>query len=119
GSGVATVAAVGGMMIPEMKRAKYPPGYAATLTASGAFLGAIIPPSIPMVMYGFISNTSIGDLFIAGIIPGLLFIIGFIIINQIYVKKFDLKESEESQLTAGNEKRLRKIIMTGKTAFWA
>ncbi|WP_298825311.1 TRAP transporter large permease [uncultured Planococcus sp.] len=119
GSGVATVAAVGGMMIPEMKRAKYPAGYAATLTASGAFLGAIIPPSIPMVMYGFISNTSIGDLFVAGVIPGLLFIIGFIIVNQLYVRKFELRENEESQLMAGNEKRLRKIIVTGKSAFWA
>lgn len=119
GSGVATVAAVGGMMIPEMRRANYPAGYAATLTASGAFLGAIIPPSIPMVMYGFISNTSIGDLFVAGIIPGLLFIVGFIIVNQLYVRKFDLTENEESQLIVGNEKRLRKIIVTGKTAFWA
>ena len=119
GSGVATVAAVGGMMIPEMKRAQYPAGYAATLTASGAFLGAVIPPSIPMVMFGFISNTSIGDLFVAGIVPGVLFILGFIVANAIYTRRFDLTENEDSKLVEGNEKRLRKIFITGKTAFWA
>lgn len=119
GSGVATVAAVGGMMIPEMKRANYPPGYAATLTASGAFLGAIIPPSIPMVMYGFISNTSIGDLFVGGIIPGILFLIGFMIANKIYTSRFDLTEHIEKNPDKKEEKRLRKIFVTGKTAFLA
>lgn len=107
-------------MIPEMKRANYPAGYAAVLIASGAFLGAIIPPSIPMIMYGFISNTSIGDLFIAGIIPGLLFIIGFIIVNQYYTRRFDLNELEGTDVVNLEEtKRLRKIFITGKTAFWA
>lgn len=121
GSGIATVAAVGGMLIPEMKNSKYPAGYAATLTASAAFLGIIIPPSIPMVMYGFITNTSIGDLFIGGIIPGVLLIIGFSMINFYYSKRFDLKDMSETidnkQLVRLN--RIKKIWITGKTAFWA
>lgn len=120
GSGVATVAAIGGMIIPEMKRSAYPAGYAAALTASGAFLGSIIPPSIPMVMYGFISNTSIGDLFVAGMVPGILFIIGFLIFNSIAVKKFKLLESrDDGELAGGDTGKFRKIMLTGKAAFWA
>ncbi|MCW1927389.1 TRAP transporter large permease [Bhargavaea beijingensis] len=120
GSGVATVAAVGGMMIPEMKRSAYPAGYAAALTASGAFLGSIIPPSIPMVMYGFISNTSIGDLFVAGVIPGFLFVIGFLLLNILAVRKFSLRESEaEGAGWTADTGQLRKLMLTGKAAFWA
>lgn len=122
GSGVATVAAVGGMLIPEMKKAHYPAGYAATLSASAAFLGVIIPPSIPMVMFGFISNTSIGDLFIAGIIPGVLLIIGFFIVNAYYTSRFDLAEETEDEAKKIKEKdvtRLKKIMVTSKAAFWA
>lgn len=119
GSGVATVAAVGGMMIPEMVKSRYPAGYAATLTASASFLGVIIPPSIPMVMYGFISNTSIGKLFIGGILPGLLLIIGFFIVNLFYTSTFKLKQQAEQPDEFKNVTRIKKIIVTGKGAFWA
>lgn len=118
GSGVATVAAIGGMMIPEMKNAKYPAGYAAALTASGAFLGSIIPPSIPMVMYGFISNTSIGELFVAGVIPGILLITGFLLVNTLLARKFVLKESVTDD-DVEKSRKLRRIWLSGKAAFLA
>ncbi|URM15923.1 TRAP transporter large permease [Vibrio splendidus] len=71
-TGPATVAAVGGIMIPAMIKNGYDKGFAtAVVTAAGA-IGVMIPPSIPMVMYGVSAGVSIGDLFIAGIIPGIL-----------------------------------------------
>jgi len=73
-SGAATseAAAVGGIMIPPMKREGYPPAYAAALTAVGSLLGPMIPPSLPLILYGVLTGTSIGDLFLAGILPGVL-----------------------------------------------
>lgn len=73
-SGAATseAAAVGGIMIAPMKRDGYDPAYAAALTATGSLLGPLIPPSLPLILYGVLTGTSIGDLFLAGIMPGLL-----------------------------------------------
>jgi tripartite ATP-independent transporter DctM subunit len=72
GSALADASAVGSIMIPAMKRDGYDPAYAAAVTASAATMGPIIPPSIPMVIYGLFAMTSIGHLFIAGIVPGVL-----------------------------------------------
>jgi C4-dicarboxylate transporter DctM subunit len=72
GSGPATVAAIGGIMIPAMVRQGYDKKFATALVAAAGSLGVIIPPSIPMVIYGVVGSVSIGDMFIAGIIPGLL-----------------------------------------------
>lgn len=71
GSGPATVAAIGGIMIPAMVKEKYNAGFSSGVVASAGTLGIIIPPSIPLIIYGITTNTSIGDLFMAGIIPGL------------------------------------------------
>ncbi|WP_323039372.1 TRAP transporter large permease [Gemmobacter sp.] len=73
-SGAATseAAAVGGIMIPPMKRDGYDPAYAAALTATGSLLGPLIPPSLPLILFGVLTGTSIGDLFLAGILPGIL-----------------------------------------------
>src|SRR5690625_1682193 len=71
GSGPATVAAIGGIMIPDMVKEKYNAGFSSGVVASAGTLGIIIPPSIPLIIYGITTNTSIGDLFMAGIIPGL------------------------------------------------
>ncbi len=71
GSAAADTAAVGGVLIPEMKRAGYRPGFAAAVTAASATLGPIIPPSLLMIIYGGITGVSVGSLFIAGILPGL------------------------------------------------
>ncbi len=71
GSAVADAAGIGKIIIEMMvKTGKYTPGYAAAITAASATIGPIIPPSIPMVLYALISNTSIGYLFLAGIVPG-------------------------------------------------
>lgn len=72
GSGVATTAAVGGMAIPFMTSLGYDKVYSAALVATAGSLGVIIPPSIPFVTYGVVTGVSIGSLFIAGIIPGLV-----------------------------------------------
>ncbi|CAK7074019.1 tripartite ATP-independent transporter DctM subunit [Kerstersia gyiorum] len=75
GSSVATTFAVGAILIPAMARHGYPVPFAASLQAASAELGVILPPSIPMILYAVSTETSTGELFIAGVIPGLL--IGF------------------------------------------
>lgn len=72
GSSVATTFAIGAILIPAMVRHGYPIGFAAALQASAAELGVIIPPSIPMILYGVAAEVSIGELFVAGFGPGLL-----------------------------------------------
>ncbi|MBM1219825.1 TRAP transporter large permease [Ponticoccus sp. SC2-23] len=73
GSAVADAAGIGKIIIQMMtKGGRYPGGYAAAITAASATIGPIIPPSIPMVLYALVSNASIGSLFLAGILPGLM-----------------------------------------------
>jgi tripartite ATP-independent transporter DctM subunit len=72
GSALADAAGPGKLEVDMMIKAGYKPGFAGALSATSAIIGPIIPPSIPMVIYGVVSNTSIGYLFIAGVIPGLL-----------------------------------------------
>lgn len=72
GSSVATTFAVGSVLIPALLRYGYPIGFAAALQATSAELGVVIPPSIPMILYGVATQTSIPELFIAGFGPGLL-----------------------------------------------
>ncbi len=72
GSAVADVAALGSVLIPAMKRKGYPTPFAAAVTSSSATLAVIIPPSIPMILYGVMSSSSIVELFVAGIVPGVL-----------------------------------------------
>ena len=72
GSAAADAAAVGSVMIPAMAKKGYDRPYAAAVVASAGTIGVIIPPSIPMVLYAFVSGVSLGDLFVAGAIPGIL-----------------------------------------------
>ena len=72
GSALADAAGPGKLEVDMMLKAGYQPGFAAALTAASAIIGPIIPPSIPMVLYGVVSNTSIGYLFMGGVVPGLL-----------------------------------------------
>ena len=72
GSAVADVAALGSILIPAMKRKGYPTPFAAAVMSSAATLAVIIPPSIPMILYGVIAGSSVVELFVAGIIPGVL-----------------------------------------------
>jgi len=72
GSAVADVAALGSILIPAMRRRGYPRAFSAAVTSSAATLAVIIPPSIPMILYGVMSDSSIVQLFVAGIVPGVL-----------------------------------------------
>ena len=72
GSAAADTAAVGAIMIPAMKKSGYRSDFAAAIQASGGSIGVIIPPSIPMIIFGFITGASVGRLFVAGILPGIL-----------------------------------------------
>lgn len=72
GSGPATTAAIGSIMIPAMIKDRYDNGFSAAITSSAGGIGVVIPPSIPMIIYGITSETSISALFVAGVIPGLL-----------------------------------------------
>lgn len=91
GSGPATVAAVGGIMIPAMIQSGYDKKFASAVVAASGALGVMIPPSIPMIMYGTSSGTSVGNLFIAGIVPGIVIAIGLIICCYIYSKRHNYK----------------------------
>lgn len=87
GSGPGTVAAVGGLMIPAMARDGYGEDYAAAVAATGGTLGILIPPSNPMIIYGVLASVSIGDLFIAGVLPGILLGLGLIAVSVWLARK--------------------------------
>lgn len=72
GSGVADVIAIGSMLLPAMKRSGYHQGFSSALVGTASSVGTVIPPSIVMIVYGTTSNTSVGKLFMGGLIPGLL-----------------------------------------------
>ena len=87
GSAAATVSAIGSFMVPMMKEKKYDTAFAAALISASGTIGCIIPPSIPFVVYGVITGTSVSDLFIAGIIPGLLIGISLMLVSYYYAKR--------------------------------
>lgn len=95
GSAPATVAAVGGIMIPAMVRQGYDRTFSAAVVAAAGSLGVIIPPSIPMVIYGTSASASIGDLFMAGIIPGLIIGAALSVYAYYYAKKKGYKGNGE------------------------
>ena len=86
GSSVATTFAIGAILIPALIKHGYPVGYAAALQATSAELGVIIPPSIPMILYGVSAEVSIGELFIAGFGPGLLIGCALMLFVYVYCK---------------------------------
>lgn len=83
GSAVATTSAIGSFMIPAMKEKKYDVGFSASLAAAAGTVGVIIPPSIPFVIYGVVTGVSISDLFIAGLLPGIL--MGLLLLATCYL----------------------------------
>ncbi|OIJ14043.1 C4-dicarboxylate ABC transporter permease [Anaerobacillus arseniciselenatis] len=96
GSGPATVAAIGGIMIPAMVRQGYDKKFATAVVCAAGSLGVIIPPSIPMVIYGVVGSQSIGNMFIAGIFPGIIVAAGLIIWTYIYSRKKGYRGMEKS-----------------------
>lgn len=83
GSAVADTSAIGSVLIPAMKKEGFPSSYAAAVTAASSTIGPIIPPSIPFVIFGLLANISIGDLFLAGVFPGVL--MGLFLLCSSYV----------------------------------
>ncbi len=123
GSGMATTAAIGGMMIPEMKKRGYDPAYAATLVCFGGTVGPIIPPSLSFVLYGATTKTSVPDLFKAGIIPGIMIGLTFLVVNVIICKRrgIDVREKSDQKIPLKEfwGKRLRRLGRATKDGFWA
>lgn len=86
GTSSAAVAAVGGVVIPQMEKQGYSRGYATGLLAVSSVLGQLIPPSVPMILYGFVTMTPITAAFLAGVGPGILTVIIYIIVNYFMVR---------------------------------
>ena len=97
GSAVADVAALGSVMIPQMKKRGYSGPLAAAITSSSASLAIIIPPSIPMIVYAVSANTSVEQLFVAGIVPGLIGAIGLMSVAWAFAVRYDLPTEEAFQ----------------------
>lgn len=91
GSGPATVAALGVILVPAMIKSGYSPAFSAALMAASGAIGVVIPPSITFVVYGSIADTSIGDLFISGVLPGILMGVAFCIAALLIGRKVNLK----------------------------
>lgn len=112
GSAPATVAAIGGLMVPAMIERGYDKGFSLAIIATSGCLGVIIPPSIPMVIYGTTTGASVGTLFIAGIGPGLLFCFALCLYSYLVAKKKGWK---------GNGKKfsIKRVGVELKKAVWA
>lgn len=107
GSGPATAAAIGGIMIPAMMKQGYGAEYSATLLASGSTIGPVIPPSIPMIMFAVTIGCSTTTLFMGGVIPGIMMGIGLIVYNKLYSKKHNYRGKPSS---GGTMKAVREGI---------
>ncbi|MEC5423269.1 TRAP transporter large permease [Virgibacillus sp. C22-A2] len=113
GSGPATVAAMGSIMIPEMRAKNYGAGFSAAVTASAGAIGIIIPPSIPLVLFGVVGGVSISSLFMAGIIPGVLIGVALMVASYIIIRK-------KGDVEAPNEKiSFKMVIKAVYDAKWA
>ena len=110
GSGPATVSAIGSFMIPAMRERKYHGDFAAALTAAAGTIGVIIPPSIPFVIYSVVALTSIGDMFIAGVIPGVLIGLALMIVCYFTAKKRNYLSSKEPPTLAHVGKAFKESI---------
>ena len=112
GAAPATVAAIGGLMVPAMIERGYDKGFSLAIIATSGCLGVIIPPSIPMVIYGTTTGASVGTLFIAGIGPGLLFCFALCLYSYLVAKKKGWK---------GNGKKfsIKRVGVELKKAVWA
>jgi C4-dicarboxylate transporter DctM subunit len=96
GSSAATVAAIGSIMLPALIKEGYSEDFALATVASAGFLGIIVPPSIPMVIYGLASGTSVGEVFLGGFIPGFLLAGGMSVYAYVYGKRIKNKGARRS-----------------------
>jgi len=111
GSAVADVAALGSILIPAMRKKGYPRAFAAAVTSSSATLAVIIPPSIPMILYGVMSDSSVVQLFVAGIVPGLIGGFGMMGVSYWMARRLGWPVEEVF--------RLRRLWTTFREAVWA
>lgn len=111
GSAVADVAALGSILIPAMKQKGYPTPFAAAVMSSAATLAVIIPPSIPMILYAVMANASVVQLFVAGIVPGVIGGLGLMAMAYWFAVKYDYPVEESF--------RLARVWATFKDAIWA
>ncbi|MEB8389091.1 TRAP transporter large permease [Rhodobacteraceae bacterium KMM 6894] len=112
GSAVADVAAMGSILIPQMKKRGYTKEFSAAVTSSSASLAIIIPPSIPMILYAASANTSVEQLFVAGLVPGLLGAAGLMFVAYAFAKRYNFPTE-----AAFNLGRLRETFMDALPAF--
>lgn len=115
GSGPATVAAVGGMVVPTMLKKGYDKKFVLALIAAAGSIGVIIPPSIPMVVYSVTTNSSVSKLFMAGFLPGFIIGLGLILYAYIFAKTHGYKGDEDVYST----KEKLHIVWDGKWALIA
>ncbi|WP_319567661.1 TRAP transporter large permease [Cohaesibacter marisflavi] len=111
GSGTATVTAIGGITIPAMKKEGYPPELSAAIAASASTVGPLIPPSIILIVYGNSVQTSIRELFMAAVIPGVMLVLGFL--GYTYYKARSLN------LPVGKKLDHKEVCRETKRSFWA
>ena len=111
GSAVADVAALGSILIPGMKSKSYPAPLAAAVMSSAATLAVIIPPSIPMILYAVMAETSVVQLFVAGIVPGIIGGVGLMAVAYWFARRYNLPR--EGSFSWANVRR------TGREALWA
>ncbi|MCC7038678.1 MAG: TRAP transporter large permease [Burkholderiales bacterium] len=110
GSSPATVVAVGSIVITGMVRAGYSQGFAAGVICNAGTLGILIPPSIVMVVYGAVTETSVGKLFMAGVIPGIL--LGVLLMVVIYFR------ARATNLPRQPRATLREVLTSGRDSLW-
>ncbi len=111
GSAPATTAAIGGLMIKQMETKGYDKTFAGAVVAASGTIGLIIPPSLTMVLYGVSTNVSIGDLFIAGVIPGLIICVALMAVEYVISVKRGYKG--EDKVTG------REIVKAFRDAIWS
>ena len=113
GSAPATSAAIGSVMIEPMKEAGYKPSDAAAINASSSSLGIIIPPSIPMVVFATTASVSVGALFMAGIVPGILLTVGFCMMHVFRFGKIEKRSKEKLTISEASHTFLDAIFALG------
>lgn len=110
GSNAATVAAIGGVMNQPMEEKGYPKSYTAATIAAAGVTGMIIPPSILLILYGVVTGVSIADLFLAGLVPGILICVSMLLLNRYMTRRGGVEKTEFQ----GSQEIWRSF----KAAFW-